>query len=79
MPPNYSLLIRSYRVRIFYERSVNFEIYFWCHRFDQNSNKNIVRVSALKFFVVSWALPGSIFGLSGDFNNVTDKEAYKEA
>ena len=22
----------------------------WCHRFDQNSNENIVRISALKFF-----------------------------
>ena len=23
----------------------------WCHRFDQNSNKNIVRISALKVFI----------------------------
>jgi hypothetical protein len=26
----------------------------------QNSNKNIVRISALKFFVASWGLPGSL-------------------
>ena len=36
---------------------------FGCHRFDQNSNKNIVR---LKFFVASWGLPGSFLGLPGD-------------
>jgi hypothetical protein len=39
---------------------------FWCHRFDQNSNKNIVRISALKYFVASWGLLGSFLGLSGD-------------
>jgi hypothetical protein len=39
---------------------------FWCHRFDQNSNENIVRISALKFFVASWGLPGSFLGLPGD-------------
>ena len=39
-------------------RSVNFEMSFWCHRLDQNSNENIVRISALKFFVASWGLPG---------------------
>ena len=31
---------------------------FWCHRLDQNSNENIVRISALEFFVASWGLPG---------------------
>ena len=36
---------------------------FWCHRFDQNSKKNIIRISALKFFVVSFGLPGSFWGL----------------
>ena len=39
---------------------------FWCHRFDQNSNEYIVRISALKFFVPSLGLPGSFLGLPGD-------------
>ena len=33
---------------------------FCCHRFDQNSNENIVSISALKFFVASWGLPGDL-------------------
>ena len=33
---------------------------FWCHRFDQTSNENIVRISALEFFVASWGLPGDL-------------------
>ena len=37
----------------------------WCHRFDQNSNENIVRISALKFFVASWGLLGSFMELPG--------------
>ena len=45
---------------------------FWCHRFDQNSNKNIVRISALKFFVASWGLPGDLV------SNIINKEAYKK-
>jgi hypothetical protein len=28
-------------------RSVNFKISFWCHRFDQNINENLLRISAL--------------------------------
>ena len=40
---------------------------FWCHRFDQNSNENIVRISALIFFVASRGLHGSFLGLPGDF------------
>ena len=52
---------------------------FWCHRFDQNSNKNIVRISALKFFVASWGLPGSFLGLPGDLvSNIINKEAYRK-
>jgi hypothetical protein len=52
---------------------------FWCHGLDQNSNKIIVRISALKFFVASWGLPGSFLGLSEDFvSNVIEKEAYKK-
>ena len=39
---------------------------FWCHRFDQNSNENIVRISALKFFVAFEGFPGSFWGLPGD-------------
>ena len=51
---------------------------FWCHRFDQNSNENIVRISALKFFVASWGLPGSFLGLPGDLvSNIINKEAYR--
>jgi hypothetical protein len=52
---------------------------FWCHHFHQNSNKNIVRISALKFFVASWGLPGSCFGLPGDLvSNIINKEAYRK-
>ena len=52
---------------------------FWCHRFDQNINQNIVRVSALKFFVASWGLSGSFLGLPGDLvSNIINKEAYKK-
>ena len=38
-------------------RSVNFEMSFWCHRLDQKTNKNIVRISALKVFIASLGLP----------------------
>ena len=52
---------------------------FWCHRFNQNSNKNIVRNSALKFFVASWGLPGSFFGLPEDLvSNIINKEACRK-
>ena len=52
---------------------------FWCHRFDQNSNENIVRISALKFFVASWGLPGSFLGLPGDLvSNIINKETYRK-
>ena len=48
------------------------------HRFEQNSNKNIVRISALKFLVASWGPPESFLGLSGDLvSNIINKEAYK--
>jgi hypothetical protein len=47
---------------------------YWCHRLDQNSKENIVRISALKFFVASWKL----FGLLGDLvSNIITKEAYR--
>jgi hypothetical protein len=36
---------------------------FWCH-FDQNSNENVVRISALKVFIASLGLSGSFLGLS---------------
>ena len=36
---------------------VNFEMSFWCHRFDQKTNENIVRISALKVFIASLGLP----------------------
>jgi len=40
---------------------------FWCHRFDQNSNKNIERISALTLFLASWGLPGSFLELPVGF------------
>ena len=50
-------------------------MYFWCHRFDQNSNKNTVRISVVKSFVASSGLPESFFGLPGDLiSNVINKE-----
>ena len=53
---------------------------FFCHRFDQNSDENIVRISALKFFVASWWLPGSFLGLPRDLvSNITKKEAYRKS
>ena len=53
---------------------------FWCHHFDQNSNENIVRISALKFFVASWGLPGCFFGLPGDLvSNIINHEAYRKS
>ena len=38
----------------------------------QNSNENIVRISALKFFVASWGLPGDLV------SNIINKEAYRK-
>ena len=56
-----------------------FEKSFWCHRLDQNSNENIVRISALKFFVASWGLLGSFLGLPRDLiSNIINKEAYRK-
>ena len=52
---------------------------FCCHHFDQNINERIVKISALKFFVTSWGLPGSFLGLPGDLvSNIIDKEAYRK-
>ena len=39
---------------------------FGFHCFDQNSNKNIAKISVLNVFVASWGLPGSFLGLPGD-------------
>jgi hypothetical protein len=39
---------------------------------DQNTNKNIVKISALKFFVASWGLPGDLV------SNIINKEAYRK-
>ena len=41
-----------------------FEMSFWCHCFAQNSNENIVRISALKFFVAFWKLFWASYRLS---------------
>ena len=40
---------------------------FWCHRLDQNSNENILRISALKVFIASLGLPGSFLGFPVGF------------
>ena len=39
---------------------------------DQNSNENIVRISALEFFEASWGLPGDLV------SNSINKEAYRK-
>jgi hypothetical protein len=45
----------------------------------QKSNENIVRISALNFFVASWGLPGSFLRLSGNLvSNIINKEAYRK-
>ena len=52
---------------------------FWRHCFDQNNNKNIVRISTLKFFEASWGHPRSFFGLPGDLvSNIIIKEASRK-
>ena len=52
---------------------------FGFHRFDQNRNENFVTIFALKFFVASWGLPGSFWGLPGDLvSNIRNKEAYRK-
>ena len=52
---------------------------FLCHRLDQNCNQNIVKISALAFFVASWGLPGSLLGLAGDLvSNNINKKAYRK-
>ena len=46
----------------------------------QNSNENIVRISALKFFVASLEHLGSFLGLPRDLvSNITKKEAYRKS
>ena len=44
----------------------------FCDCFDQNSKKNIVRISALEFFGASWGLPGDLL------SNIINKEAYRK-
>jgi hypothetical protein len=52
---------------------------FGFHRFDQKSNENIVTISALKFFVASWGLPGSFLERLWDLvSNIIYMEAYRE-
>ena len=41
---------------------LNFKMSFWCHRFDQNSNENIVRISALKFLIASLGFLEAFWG-----------------
>ena len=45
---------------------------FWCLSFDQNSNENIARISALKVFIASLGLPVSFFGFKS-FQEATKK------
>ena len=52
---------------------------FGFHRFDQNSNKNIVNISALNVFVASWGLPWSFLGLFWNLlGNIINKKAYRK-
>ena len=45
----------------------------------QNSNENIVGISALQFFEASWGLLGRFLGLPGDLvSNMINKEAYRK-
>ena len=49
---------------------------FLCHRFDQNCNENIFRISALKVFISSLALPENFLGFPVAFlinNDITQK------
>ena len=45
---------------------------FWCNKFHQNSNKNIERIFALKFFVASWVL------LRDLVSNINDQKAHRK-
>ena len=50
---------------------------FWFHRLDQNTNKIISRISALKIFVASWGASWKLFWLPGDLVSIiTTKAAY---
>ena len=59
-------------------------MYFWCHRLDQNSNENIVRISGLEFFEASWGLPGDLVSnnkevhskLLGSYKNFQGRNPY---
>ena len=64
---NHTIAVQKQNVRLFFKccRSVNFEMSFWCHRFDQNSNKNIVIFCTyLASCGASWGLPGGFLGAS---------------
>jgi hypothetical protein len=54
---------------------------FWCHPFDQNSNENVVRISALNVFVASLGLPASFLGLPVGFliYDITEVLSHQEA
>ena len=69
-PPAAFTKVMRVRSVTFYS-SVNFEMSFWCHCLDQNSNKNIVRISGLEFFEATWGLPGD------SVSNIFNKEAYR--
>ena len=43
---------------------------FWCHRLDQTSDKNIIRISTMKFFVASEGLP------KGSYKNFQGRNPY---
>ena len=48
--------------------------------FDQNSNENIARISALKVIVASCGLPGRLLGLPENFvSDIINKEAYRKS
>ena len=54
---------------------VNFKMSFSCHRFDQKSNENIVRISALKVVIASLGLPVGLLindPIPKDISKLTD-------
>ena len=60
-PPAAFTKVMRVRSVTFYS-SVNFEMSFWCHCLDQNSNKSIVRIFALKVFIAFFGLLESFWG-----------------
>ena len=76
-PPAAFTKVMRVRSVTFYS-SVNFEMSFWCHCLDQNSNKHIVRISAFTFFGSFLGASWKLFRLLGNLvSNMINKEAYR--